>query len=179
MLNSNGSQNTQTSSSGNLRTLEPQPDRSSSKSPLSEHSSTDLIKAPPTQYFASDIEKGLSFPQKGKSKTLPLTPVISAFSTYKKTPSGNEKGIREKGISLPIAAWKNSHPLPSPFDDAAHNSSNASLSSFDTGLSTDQSTSGGLKAPKHAKREESTQVLVGNVTSSGKDDGNSDGKQGK
>ncbi len=163
MLSANASKHNQTSSSGNLRSLEPRQDRSSSKSPMSDHSYTEFSQSSsPATLFTSDVEKGLSFPYKGKSKPLPLTPVISAFSTYKKTASESRKSIREKGISLPIAAWKNSQPLPSPLIHAANGSSNASLSSFDTAWATDQQPSaGGLHAPKHVRREESREVLMG------------------
>jgi len=163
MLGSNGTRNTQTSSSGHLRSLEPHHDRSSSKSPLS-GDSTDFDKASPTQPFTSDIEKGLSFPQKAKSRPLALTPVISAFSTYKKTGSDSRKSIREKGISLPIAAWKNSLPL-----DAANESSKSSLGSFDAAWLRDQPSGGDLKAQGHVRREGSKDVLEGRGSSSGKD----------
>jgi hypothetical protein len=159
MLSSNGSKNTQASSSGNLRSLGPHHDRSSSKSPTFDH---------------SDFEKGLSFPQKIKSKPLPLTPVISAFSTYKKTASESRKSIREKGISLPIAAWKNSHPLP--LNNAANDSSKSSLSSFDAAWLTDQPHSGGSKAPNRVRRDESKEGLVAKGASRGKGGGTSDGK---
>jgi hypothetical protein len=155
MLAPNGSQNGPTSSTGNLRSLEPHQDRSGTKSPLFDHS--------------TDFDKGLSFPQKVKSKPLPLTPVISAFSTYKKAGSESRKSIREKGISLPIAAWKNPRPLPSPFNNVANESSKTSLSSFDAAWSTDQPSGGGLKAPQHVRREQSKEVLVGKEASCGKD----------
>jgi hypothetical protein len=172
VLSSNTSNHT---SSGHLRSLEPHHDRNSSKSPLSNYSSTDFPNSKsPTTPFTSDVEKGLSFPHKSKSKALPLTPVISAFSTYKKPNSESRKSIRDKGISLPIAAWKNSNPLPSPF--AANDSSKRSLSSFDLAWATDQQTStGGLKAPKHA-RKESREVLVVKVESNVEDSENSDEK---
>jgi hypothetical protein len=161
MLSSYGSQNSRTASSGNLRSLEPHHDRSSSKSPTFDH---------------SDFEKGLSFPQKIKSKPLPLTPVISAFSTYKKTASESRKSIREKGISLPIAAWKNSLPLPPPLNNAANDSSKSSLSSFDAAWLTDQPHGGSLMAPNHVRRDESKEVLVAKGASRGKGGGTSDGK---
>jgi hypothetical protein len=161
MLSPNGSKNAQTSSSGNLRSLGPHHDRSSSKSLTFDH---------------SDIEKGLSFPQKIKCKPLPLTPVISAFSTYKKTASESRKSVREKGISLPIAAWKNSLPLPLPLNNAANDSSKSSLSSFDAARLTDQPNGGSLKAPNHVLRDESKGVLVAKGASRGKGGGTSDGK---
>jgi hypothetical protein len=159
MLSSNGSKNAQTSSSGNVRSLEPHHDRSSSKSPTFDH---------------SHFEKGLSFPQKIKCKPLPLTPVISAFSTYKKTASESRKSIREKGISLPIAAWKNSQPLP--LNNAVNDSSKSSLSSFDDAWLTDQPHGGGSKAPNRVPRDESKEVLAAKGSSRGKDGGTSDGK---
>lgn len=179
VLSSNASSYT---SSGHLRSLEPRHDRNSSKPPLSDYSSTDLPNsASPTTAFTSDVEKGPSFPHKNKSKSksksLPLTPVISAFSTYKRPTSESRKSIREKGISLPIAAWKNSHPLPSPFNDAANESSKTNLSSFDTAWATDQQPgAGGLKVPKQVRKKESREVLVGKGASNRKDNGGTDEK---
>jgi hypothetical protein len=106
-----------------------------------------------------------------------LTPVISSFSTYKKSPSESRKSIREKGISLPIAAWKNAQPLSSPFADPAIDSSKTSLSSFDIARAIDeQPSSRGLKAPRQIRMEESREELVSKCELNGKDSAESHDK---